>query len=359
MQTSYSPLFKLDFQHDYFPENKCTVLNLVPTAETAKTMQSLGIQTMQREARTEFFYASEGALTQTNNPIRLSFYLRAKDPLFLHYTQLPVSSPGERIHYFTNLFATGSSATMSASEDSTLPLRPAIFTVRASQPGAAISLFDELGNELFNSSVEEADGQSLIQPTGEDGTEYRIDLSGQAPGRYQLREGDDALLDFVMLSGDHQEGNLGLFSVYIGDTGNNGQHLLTGSVVTPADYTLAFTARATRWRYYLINQTEPGFEGFQILDGVGGAVLASSPTPPDTQTLSNGTEAVVLTLQEPIRLRQRSTKRLQLSCQQKGSGPGGTPMAIQLPSADANRITPAPPSDEESELFYSELYVYL
>ena len=356
MQTSYAPLFKLSLHHDYFPAGNCPALSIVPTPETSRLMQQLGIRMVERDFGTEGFYAdgapAGGQLLQLDAPVQLSFSLRSKDPLFLNYTELPLLPYQKQTHYFTNLFASGSSETFLASGETTVPLRPATFTERANQPGEDISLFDELGNELANSANE----QSIIQPVGEDGAEFTVNLIGYPAGRYLLREGDATLLDFVLQPNNQQVGDLGLFSVYIGDTSSNGQHILAGGAVSPASYALTFSSRATTWRYHLIDNNGEGFEDFQLVDQASDAVVAASPTPPETSTLPDGTKAVVLTSPAPIPLRQRAGVRFMLRMKRKGSSPGDTPLTIPLPTADANRISQ---NDLESDSFYSDLYTYL
>jgi len=365
MQTHYSPLLNLRFRHDYFPQSDCPAISVIPTVETSHTMQHLGIKMIAREFGMECFYndgvSPGGQLLQVDAPVRLSFVLRSKEASFLNYTELSLSDSPKHLQYFTNLQTDGSSATFTASQATTLPTRPALFTVKANQPGEVMKLVDELGNQLYHTSAETSDDYQVIQPTNEDASEFRIDLSKEPAGRYFLWEGDTLLLDFVLLPQNWQPGDLGLFSAYAGETRDNKQIILAEGAVTPASYLIEFAARSTIWRFHLIDNGEPGNEGFQLVDQASQRVIASSSAPPDTRILPDGSEAIVLATPSPIPLRLRPGHLFTLSMKSKGSA-RSSPTTIPLPSADASRLSRAQPHDrgnEEENSFYSDIYVYL
>jgi hypothetical protein len=300
----------------------------------------------------------EGQLLKIDAPVRLSFALRAKEAHFLNYTQLPSEQLSGNIQYFTNLNSEGP---LTPSEATTIASRPNIFTIKAKEVQQEISLFDELGNKLYSSANDTEDTHPTIQAINEEGTEFQINLSKEPPGRYALKEGDTMLLDFVLLPKNWKMGDIGLFSVYIGDTGTEGQYILKEGTATPTTYSIEFTARATTWRYHLIDTQEPGHEDFQLLDQASNTVVAKVPTPPEIRKLPDETKAIILTSPNPLPLRLRPGLQFTLSMKSKGGG-RSTPITISLPSADALRLSREPPDSQDSSglpRFYSDLYVYL
>ncbi len=373
MQIHYTPLFKFGFRHDYFPKGECPVIRSVPAQETSRTMKAVGVRMVQREFGEECFYNDApppgGQLLPADAPVRLTFLLRATDPLFPNYTALSSRYAAGQVHYFTNLHTQEPTAGFTAGGASELPARSAFFELEVDKTVESIWLFDELDNQLHSSSDNlQNDNLPIRLPEGDPDEEVqfktcRLNLTQEPPGRYSLRTEDATLLDFVLLPENWQAGDLGLFSVYLGDTGAQVPPMLQDGAITPADYTITFPCRETQWRYHFIDQGEPGYEDFQLIEEATQRVVATGATPPLTRTLADGTEAILLMPPTPIPLRQRPGSRFTLSMKAKNSS-RSTPVTLPLPSADAARLSLADPppqaTDEEaSHLFYSDLYVYL
>jgi hypothetical protein len=170
-------------------------------------------------------------------------------------------------------------------------------------------------------------------------------------------EGDKVLQQFMLPPQNWQQGDLGLFSVFLGDTGSKGEHILVDGAVTPADFSLKFTARATKWRYFLINSGNIDYTDFQLLDADSQNPVSPPPTT-GTKQLPDGSSAIVLTTSATIPLQQRPGQRYLLSMATAGS----PPTSIPLPSSVANSISrnDAPlPDGSPDPTFYSDMYVYL
>jgi hypothetical protein len=278
MPIQYEQLLTIRPKHDYFPEGNCPVLSFVPTVETQRVMQKLGIRMVAKGYETELFYNAgsmpEGQLLQTEDLVQLSFILRATDPAFLNYT-LPEDGKSEtEPRFFSNL---------------------------------------------------EIDGSATDLPS------------------------------------NWRNGDLGLLTIYIGETEFGEARILNNGVVTPAEYTIAFAARPTKWRYHLIDSNNEGYNNFQLVDFATQLPIAPPADPPVTKSMPDGSTAVLLTTESAIPLRKRPGNRFTLKMGKAGSE-RTTPITINLPSADASRIsrdyTP-PPGALEDPVFYSDMYIYL
>lgn len=363
MQILYKPLFKLKLLHNYFTEGNCPIVGLVPSAETNSTMLQLGIRLVKREFGYEAFY-NEGEAHQTpllsvDAPIRLNFILRAKDPAFLNYTNIPLSNDDSTIRYMTNIGAgdAPSSTAFEFGEAISFPLRNSFSQVEIQEPETSFAIIDELGNELHTYPLEEGEVPTFIKPINEEKTVFNLDLSKEASGLCYIRKGEGPLNSFIHPPVNLQAGDLALLSIYIGDTESKGQHLIKDGVVTPTDFTINFQARATKWRYFLIDRGEPGHQGFKLIDQQTGKEIPLPDGPQATKTLPDDSEAVVLQNEEEIVLQQRPGLRFKLNMQSAN----GREVSIALPSADASRLNRegASAGPPESTTFYSDMYVYL
>lgn len=190
-----------------------------------------------------------------------------------------------------------------------------------------------------------------IAPADEDANEIIINLSRDAPGKYHLREGGHLNTTVLYQPANWQKGDLALVTLYLGDAGEKGVHLLDNGTIVPAEFTATFTTRATKWRYHIIDQQEM-HEGFKLLKKGTEEVVAELADPPVTRDLPNGVKAFVLSSPDTIPLRKRPGQLFSLSAKAKGND---QELTIPLPGADANRIS----REEGDNVFYSDIYVYL
>ncbi|MFK8162427.1 MAG: hypothetical protein AB8H12_08180, partial [Lewinella sp.] len=337
-------------------------LNIVPTTETERVMRSLGIRMVLRDFGTELFYNaganSDGQLLQTEAPVRLSFILRPEDHLFLNYTDLPLTVGDSSIRYISNLSPQPEqpAGTFNFANGQKLSAHPSIFSLEVNAPGSPISLKDELGNEIFTFSGADDSGETppQISLMEEDGRKIQLNLTGQPAGHYTLMEEDEVLQQFILAPENWLTGDLGLLSIYVGNTGPHGIHMLNDGVVTPQDFSMVFTARKTQWRYYLIDSANNGFTNTHLLDAKSQQPISPPAEDPVDKQLPDGSTAIVLTVPTAISLQQRPGNRFILSIKP----PHSAAITIPLPSADANRIS-RDEDAQESSAFYSDMYVYL
>lgn len=346
MSLQYRLLFKLLLQHDYFPEEECSVIDIVPSSSTMRVMNALDLRHVQRDSGVELFYgeraASGAPLLELEGALRLSFWLRPTDPLFFNYTDLPLTKVPGFVYHASNL-EDGSTFGFPAAGVKHLPLRSSHLQVTAEKVDTSVVLTDELDHLIQSTDDALADGPEFR--LAEDG--LTANLSLLPAGEYRI-SGAGAPEVFVPATDGYQQGDLGLLTIYVGDLAGRGTRMLANGTVSPGEYTIAFGARATRWRYHLIGE---GFHNFSI---VGEDFPVSAP--PKQRVLPNGGVATVLASQRPLHLRQRPQIRLQLHADGTDDRPAIAPMP--LPAASADRIIPDPEATD-GEAFFSDIYVYL
>lgn len=155
------------------------------------------------------------------------------------------------------------------------------------------------------------------------------------------------------LPANWEPGDLGLLTIFVGETGA-GSRLVADGVVTPEAYTISFTVRESIWRYYVVNSSEPGNNNFELVDNASGAVVSVAGNPPRTKILRNGTEAVVLLAASSFPLHLRPAARFTLHVWPTDAEQS-EPLKVPLPSAVADPLS----ADSPEGPFYSDLYVYV
>ncbi|WP_020570430.1 hypothetical protein [Neolewinella persica] len=252
-----------------------------------------------------------------------------------------------------------------------ISLVPAVETERAMQKLGIRMVARDFGTELFY-NVGSMPGGQLLQT--EDLVQLSFILRSTDPlfHNYTLPEDEKSATDprffnnletngpAIDLPGNWRDGDLGLLTIYIGETESGETKILDNGVVTPGEYTIAFAVRSTRWRYHLIDSGNTGYTNFQLLDIETRQPIPPPANSPSTKQMPDGSTAVLLTT-EIIPLRQRPGARFLLSMEMGGTE-RTTPTTINLPSADASHISrdDSPTPDTSGDpVFYSDMYVYL
>ncbi len=349
MNLKYSPLLKIQLRHDYFPEGNCPAIEVIPSPITMKVLQDMDVRVVKRDYGVELFYGERqgqaSRLTELSGMLHLSFWLRSTDPLFHNYTdQLPDPTPTS-VLYATN-YGQGASdpADYALAKNTIVPVKNGSLEQAINGSSEDISVAKKNGDLIAEDLI-------VLSPTADDPTHATIDTSSLQAALYSFKDGDEATA-FVAGSDGHRPGDVGLFSLYLGENGE-GHHAVIkpdGSI-EPASFTLSFSTRATIWRYNLID-SNGGLENFSIADESNGPEFQHAEPP--KRTLPDGTEASVLVAASPIELRSHPSQRFLLSYTDESGRAHNN--AIQLPNADANRLSRDNPG---STTLYSDLYVYL
>lgn len=103
--TNYRLLFKLELLHKFFKDQLCPDFIISPSDTTKDKLQ--GHKIVAKQYKNELYAGVE--LDNTGKPMptlgdgaQLTFFLHLNNPLFLNYTNLPFTSPLQKVYYFTN-----------------------------------------------------------------------------------------------------------------------------------------------------------------------------------------------------------------------------------------------------------------
>ncbi|MBY6263641.1 hypothetical protein EI613_17220 [Azospirillum sp. 412522] len=385
----YKLLFSVAYHHDFYGAldpgtggngGNCPDLQAFPTPDSLQLMSRLGL--LMKSGRTGFQIYFDIAQTEAIVAYlrqqyvpkrgqdgalgcwtRLTFLLRATNPDFVGFSDLPIgTNPME-----FNLYACNS---------------------QAHADGTVIRLCQ--GDRLERSDLHPVVGSEIALPVRGDVRRVTVtDLAGRIVQRYRVPRtvpADTTLhidlrnepLDLYTVTIDRrQESAISRPVIYT--TGSPAplcliDVLLTkprprmsggvypvppvfgDGVITPAQmgdiaYTLPFGARSTQWRYYVASQKAGGgFRGLRI-DGPGADFHQSS----DPVQLPDGTPAVLLTSQAPLPMRRIPPQRFRLTGQRLNPDGSQTDIRVDcLPAAPQSPVWP----DENPDHGVSEMYVY-
>lgn len=103
--TKYSLLFTLQLLHKYFKDEACPDFIIIPSDKTKEVLD--GRKIIAKQYKHQLYAGVQ--LDELGKPLptpeegmQLTFFLQLNNPLFFNYTNLPFSSPGNNIYYFTN-----------------------------------------------------------------------------------------------------------------------------------------------------------------------------------------------------------------------------------------------------------------
>ncbi len=120
-------------------------------------------------------------------------------------------------------------------------------------------------------------------------------------------------------------------------------------------FQLQFEARATRWRYYVINRSQLDFDRLEVTN-VGKEAFQVDPP----RLLKSGTQMAIPVYSEqalPLQERQALKPKLRLIKENVNNGFNGGTTTFDLPTPDGQTITPEEQDNEHS--VYSDMYIYL
>src|ERR1700712_3815841 len=115
MNASYRILFTINLLHEYYADNKCQALEIIPTNECAAICKKMNIQVRSYENKLHAFIRENDAHepylnTDTDKSYHkyydktvFRFYARLLSPDFLNYTNLEYNYNNSKILYFSNL----------------------------------------------------------------------------------------------------------------------------------------------------------------------------------------------------------------------------------------------------------------
>ncbi|MGS0742610.1 hypothetical protein ACVBEF_12345 [Glaciimonas sp. GG7] len=377
-------LFSVTVTHNYYTLNDalCPDFTIAPTPSSAQFMSKFGMAfRAERTGFTVFIekgrranllaYLLESAENAKNADSgtqyweRLTFSMRLQNPLFVTITELPVATKTTQ----TNLYGCNS---QSHKDDATVVLNAgqfmgtealypvvsnalaldfppnAVWVTVTDIAGAAVILMriidsskhvaldlSKLPYDLYTISATDKDDQPV-----EDGTyPWTVLYVAQQPDSM-------VLLDMLFMQPTPQA--TGVYPISLTHDG------IQEPIFTYVSYRLAFDARRTCWRYFVVSQDPAGTLNQLQIKGTE-AVFTEEPEP---TILPDGTTAIVFSSQSALPLRQKSPLHFQLTGQRRDANGYENPIKItRLPVAASAPVWPGP--DQQSSPGISEIFVYV
>ena len=336
-RVSYHPLLRLRLSHDYFGGAGGAGVSLVATDATEARLRAAGGRGVDRPDGLEVFQqrGSATTLTKAFGPDGwLAFWLRPRDPYFGVYTPLAEADDEPVLMLLSGYgeeridFAEGARTPVQSSTD--------IYEFRQVPKLTAQTGWD--ATEAMR--LEE---QSEVITT--------VRFPNLPAGGYTLRFGTRKTR-FVPATDGYRRGDVGLLTLPINQLPN-----VEEQGAAHLEYTLHFPARATYWRY---NVVDPGqqFGDYRINGSSEWSAAFPGDAPHGERVLPGGKVATTLLSHSPLHLRARpkSTPKLTVRARD-GHGP---PHSIILPAAEARQlIRPGPDEPVPPGGLISDIFVYL
>lgn len=369
----YHKLFRIDFKHDYFANGVLRDFIVESTPSTQQLMQQYDLRLQQdKEGITIYCGVQEGESMDTafGKARNLCFLLKVQDPSFINYTDLPLLGQEGKQYFFSNINLEQETALAIkplqkkafVSEQDGLPFHPLFYQhqLPMGTEKAQFSLKGSGQNAMDQDQL--ADWQFIPSETStaEKAPVLQLDFTKSAWGKYELDIDGEESITFGVMPDNIMPSTFGMIEIMTQEEAF--QH-----------YEIAFQARKTIWRYYIINKSVLDITTISVKKGNASQVNDSAeevplkPLEEDTKVLSNGDQAILLQLEEVRPLQEQPTDLIHLSL----IGSGNKEIKINLPHANSHQITPEiieiERTDEngikkqvkEISHVYSDIYVYL
>ena len=360
----YLSLFTVSVRHDFYNDSagRCPDLRVYPTPDCAALMASLGL--LFRDLGSSFVIlvteAKAEALaryveTRGAAAVWLSFLLVPSNPQFVPITALPIDTDlRARNLHLTNLRvdkAKDAFVLSGTGPDETAFLPITSSTLTTPTPAGRTARLVDLSRAPVSAPATATGSATAFDLTPFPYGLYSV-LYTAASGRPAAapRGAPPAERLYVPTA----PASLGLLDLLLarprGAVAPAAAFPLAGEAIRPVSLVLAFAARETVWRYFVVAQGRSG--RFSDLEISGKAARFDG----SETRLPNGEEATRFTASEALPLRRRSPYRFQLSGHRlNGSGARNEIEINRLPTAPA---APVWPSDDPLQ-GESEIYVYV
>ena len=105
IQTKYEQLLKVKVLHDYFIDGAVKNLEIFPDNETKLRLKQYNLKSAQEVSVLVVVFGQTTtvgpAIADLKSPLKLSFWIKINDPLFLNYTKIQFEL-ADYIYHFTN-----------------------------------------------------------------------------------------------------------------------------------------------------------------------------------------------------------------------------------------------------------------
>ncbi len=367
MKTIYTTLFSVQVQHGYYAsERPGGDVEIVPTPDTARMLRDRAFRCRPIDSGVAVYAEVTSTDPQPDlrrpvgsDGVRFAFVVRARSPHLGGVTDLPTYRPGRQVFCFDNLRSDvdGGDLLLGDSLDDSrvgpavgLETRPTLlYEIDPPTQSTVVRCTDRFGAERFAVAVDSPDP---VEPLDEARIAEWDDLP---PGRYTVSDDDSGgSVELYKGSGIERGAPLGIVEIFDRTDGMaedgvdrvpTAYRFLAGDQVTPVAYTVRLEARATTWKYVVVNKFQP--EELDVAD----LEIESDPAS-STFTRQIDGDRAIFTADAPRELRQEpTTLRLR---GRYGTGP--VQDLLDLPSPDAS--SPLEAGATETELV-SAMYVYV
>ncbi|WP_075342974.1 hypothetical protein [Tenacibaculum agarivorans] len=178
MNKTYKHWFSLLFNHDYFPNQECTVFNLIPVQDSLKTIKNYRIRFQKDKNEFKCFIEvpeTKEIWEELDNAEDLFFYVENTDPYFYNYSDIEHLKDEHVTHYFTNDDITNRfNEKISISPTTKITIQPLSFNLKV----------DKLQS---NTIAVKYKSQNIVNYTSQKGeSTIPINLSAFGSGQYEL-----------------------------------------------------------------------------------------------------------------------------------------------------------------------------
>jgi hypothetical protein len=278
-------------------------------------------------------------LNESENTLKLSFYLFSKNPYFINITNIPTELPGN-IFYFSNLH-------LNLNESGHLSRGKFV------SPEDLYSIADPAISAAANNN--ENDVYQVMQHFRKDQSSI-ITAGSSRPseeGLYKTLLNEKEIQKFVHI-GNIKGSPIGFIDIVL--TKKIQEHIIQGiedDEPISFNYMVNFEAREVYWKYVIIPKYLKRTKSFEISQQKGKPSF-SFKKDADSDTNEN---QIAFTSETPIKYRDMYDFELQLK--KKDAGDGAGKVIIQnLPNAPFDSIKPFL-KEKTAEKYYADIYIYI
>lgn len=366
MTKKYQELFSINLLHHFYSNGQAQDLSLNPDAETQQVLRMYDlIWRKGSEGQYALFFGAESGKTVNlallgDQSISLRFVLQNANPYFFNFTRLDIDKSNSHKLYFSNIDPFPGKGTdgivlskqASAGDDDLFPVVTSVFNFK-SPDSAILSVRDGSGAVLPTENSDTPSAYWALS-AGNEADVFQVDLRDFPPGKFAVETAPDKLHWFYVDGTNALVGKHGIIELHVGNSNEQMIPLPSPDADTtyPASrFSIQFETRATRWRYFLIQNSKIEFDRMEIVDGDNPMAFKIAdepkPLPGSTQTAVS----IVLENALPLQERPRIKPKLKLISSQED------PILIDLPVPDHRQIRPEGVAGDRQ--FYSDMYIYL
>ncbi|MEM7085768.1 MAG: hypothetical protein AAF489_06270 [Bacteroidota bacterium] len=345
MDIKYHKWLELEVTHNYFVDNVCPVLNLLPMGATSQVFKNHQILMKRHSNKVSFYIGlADGApldiLKQFEGISNLYFQVVNEDNFFFNYTGIEFSNEQELL-FFSNLNKDAGATQLQGSQftDKTdlVSKRPKIFNLSLKPTDTLLEVKTHNGTVVMSEDVTNAENSN-----------YTVHLENQESGVYQLFL-NGVLMDTFFMTSERIELNaIGVVQLDMETIKNNYDDGFT--------YHIDFNAKAAHRKYKVVLPTARRIE-VSTLEIKG--MENEKYNGPVKETLIGEQMAEVFTSDIPLPLKQKLDKHPQLNVAYTSEFSNRTnELEIKLPNPGVEGITKN--TNEENEVsFFSSTIIYV